>query len=69
MRAPIDEPILQFFQWDHLPAHLARASRPFGLLAYEVVETLPRNTERAEALRLLLKAKDAAVRAVLYKEG
>jgi hypothetical protein len=31
------------------------------------VDTLPRNPERTAALRKLLEAKDAAVRARLYK--
>jgi hypothetical protein len=42
-------------------------SAPFGVLAKQVVENLPRNPERTVALRKLLEAKDAAVRAVLFK--
>jgi hypothetical protein len=57
------EPILQFFQYDHLPANLAAVSQPFAKLAQEIVDTLPRNPERTVALRKLLEAKDAAVRA------
>lgn len=34
---------------------------------HELVNTLPRNPERTVALRKLLEAKDAAVRAVLAK--
>ena len=40
---------------------------PEGLLAGRIVETLPRNPERTVALRKLLEAKDAAVRALLAK--
>jgi hypothetical protein len=65
----VTEPILQFFAWAHLPAHLAAVSRPFGELAQTIVDTLPRNPERTVALRKLLEAKDAAVRAVLFKDS
>jgi hypothetical protein len=61
------EHILQFFQYAHLPAHLAEVSRPFGEHAQRIVDTLPRNPERTVALRKLLEAKDAAVRALLAK--
>lgn len=61
------EHILQFFTYAHLPDKLQEVSRPFTLLAHELVNTLPRNPERTVALRKLLEAKDAAVRAVLAK--
>lgn len=60
------EPILQFFAYKHLPTHLQQTSAPFGALAHNIATTLPRNPERTVALRKLLEAKDAAVRAVLY---
>jgi hypothetical protein len=63
---PLDEPILQFFKWEHLPEHLQSVSRPFGELAERIVLSLPRNAERSVALRKLLEAKDAAVRASLF---
>ncbi len=62
------EPIMQFFAYAHLPAHLQEISAPFGQLAESIVATLPRNPERTVALRKLLEAKDAAVRAKLFKE-
>lgn len=62
------EHIMQFFAWEHLPPHLAEVSKPFGVLATQIVETLPRNPERTVALRKLLEAKDAAVRAALAKD-
>lgn len=62
-----DEPMLQFFAFDHLPKLLQDASRPFCELANEMVETLPRNPERTACLRKLLEAKDCAVRARIYK--
>jgi hypothetical protein len=61
------DPLLQFFKWDHLPAHLQAISRPFGELAMQMVTELPRNPERTVMLRKLLEAKDCAVRAVLFK--
>lgn len=61
------EPILQFFAYAHLPEHLQEISQPFGILAKSIVDQLPRNPERTVALRKLLEAKDAAVRARLYK--
>ena len=63
------EPILQFFEYSHLPEHLQQVSAPFCGLARSIVEGLPRNPERTVALRKLLEAKDAAVRAVLFKES
>ena len=64
----MNEPIMQFFTYEHLPADLREISRPFSQLAREIVATLPRNPERTTALRKLLEAKDCAVRAFIYKE-
>ncbi len=58
---------MQFFTYAHLPPALADVSRPFWVLAAELVQNLPRNAERSVALRKLLEAKDAAVRAKLSK--
>lgn len=63
-----NEPILQFFAFEHLPPELQYVSRDFCNLAYQIVNGLPRNPERTVALRKLLEAKDAAVRAKIYKE-
>ncbi len=75
------EHIMQFFAYEHLPAHLQDVSKPFADLARAIVGDergmpegtsvqfpLPRNPERTVALRKLLEAKDAAVRARLAKE-
>lgn len=59
------EHIMQFFSFAHLPTHLQEISKPFSALAQQIAETLPRNPERTVALRKLLEAKDAAVRAKL----
>ncbi|TXH85400.1 MAG: hypothetical protein E6Q77_00520 [Rhizobium sp.] len=62
--AQLDEdPILRFFHYAHLPEALQARSKPFCDLARTVVETTPRNAERSVALRKLLEAKDAGVRA------
>lgn len=77
------EHILQFFRFDHLPPHLTMVSKPFADLAHAIVlgdnvtesgtvtmgAALPRNPERTVALRKLLEAKDAAVRALVAKPG
>jgi hypothetical protein len=63
------EPMMQFFAYAHLPAHLQEVSKPFGDLAQQMVDTLPRNPERTAGLRKLLEAKDCAVRALLFKGG
>ena len=64
---PPTEHIAQFFAFAHLPPHLAEVSRPFAELADMIVVALPRNPERTVALRKLLEAKDAAVRAKVAK--
>jgi len=61
------EPMLQFFEYAHLPPHLQSISAQFANVAKWVVGELPRNPERTVALRKLLEAKDCAVRAALFK--
>lgn len=63
----MNEPIMRFFTYKHLPVHLQEVSAPFGQLA-EKLMALPRNAERSVALRKLLEAKDAAVRAAMPEE-
>ena len=65
MDTPTRDPILRFFSYKHLPPDLADVSRPFAELAERMFATLPRCAERTVALRKLLEAKDAAVRASL----
>lgn len=62
-----DEQMLQFFAWEHLPAHLQEVSKHFVGIANMMVSSLPRNPERTAGLRKLLEAKDCAVRARLFK--
>ena len=57
--------VLKFFVHEHLPAPLQLVSKPFCELAQVVAETAPNSPETTVALRKLLEAKDAAVRAAL----
>jgi hypothetical protein len=68
MEASPNEPMLQFFQYKHLPEKLQESSKIFCDLAVEIVDKFPRNPERTVALRKLLEAKDAGVRSLLYKQ-
>ncbi len=58
-------PILEYFGYIHLTGDLQTVSMQFAQLARFVIDTVPRNQERTVALRKLLEAKDAAVRAAL----
>ncbi len=60
-----DDPILRYFHYSHLPPALQAMSVNFCNMARIVVSNLPRNAERSVALRKLLEAKDAAVRATV----
>lgn len=57
--------ILRYFHYSHLPPALQARSKPFCDLARQIIDTTARNAERTVALRKLLEAKDAAVRAGL----
>lgn len=58
-------PIMRFFKSEHLPEKLKEVSEPFCELARLVENTIPGSAEKTVALRKILEAKDAAVRAVL----
>lgn len=64
---PEREHIEQFFEYAHLPLHLQEISKPFADHVKHLIRTLPKNPERTVALRKLLEAKDAAIRAKLAK--
>ncbi len=57
--------VLKYFKYDHLPDRLQLISQPFAELAEKVANDAPENQETTVALRKLLEAKDAAVRAQL----
>lgn len=61
--------MLKWFVYTHLPEDLQRVSRPFGELAAEICAVVEPGPERTVALRKLLEAKDAAVRAKLAPGG
>lgn len=58
-------PILEYFQYNHLPQKLHAVSAPFCNLAWRIVRELPPGAETSVALRKLLESKDAAVQAAL----
>jgi len=64
------ERMMKFFAYDHLAKNELRAvSERFHNLAMEVVCNIEPGPERTVALRKLLEAKDAAVRAVIFPGG
>lgn len=58
-------PVLRFFAYEHLPLRLIEVSRPFHDLAHDLARHVAPDPELEVALRKLLEAKDAAVRAAL----
>ncbi len=62
---PAIQHVLKFFSYSHLPPKLQEVSKPFCELAQQVADRAPDNQETTIALRKLLEAKDAAVRAVI----
>lgn len=67
-QAPPDR-MLQWFAYAHLPVPLQETSEPFCRQAERICATLAPGPERTVALRKLLEAKDAAVRATLVPGG
>ena len=61
---PSIDGVVKFFAYAHLPPKLQAVSRPFSDLAF-LIASGPSNAETTVALRKLLEAKDAAVRAAL----
>ena len=61
----MSSPIMKYFAYQHLPAHLQEVSKPIGDLAILMDESLPDGAEKSTGLRKLLEAKDALVRAKL----
>lgn len=60
------EPMLQLFKHMHLRPDIRSVSQPFGVLARQLVATVPRNPERSAALRKLREAKDCACTALIW---
>jgi len=63
------ERMLKWFAYEHLPDSLRAVSRPFSELADVVVALCEPGPKLTTALRKLLEAKDAAVRARLHPGG
>lgn len=58
--------MLKWFKYNHLPPHLQKVSSRFYNVAHIVISEIEAGPERTVALRKLLEAKDAAVRATLH---
>lgn len=56
-------PVLEFFQYSHLPEELQPVSAPFNTIAWKLVKKFADTHELRKALDRLLEAKDASVRA------
>lgn len=56
--------VLRFFEYEHLPEHLQKISRPLHDLAHEMAGTLE-GPQLTNGLNKLLEAKDCFVRAAL----
>lgn len=65
----MNERMLKWFKYSHLTPPLADTSKPFHDLAMQITSSIPSGPERTVALRKLLEAKDAAVRAKLNPGG
>lgn len=65
-----EERMLKWFRWDHLSeADLRAVAYDFAMLALIVVRGIKPGPERTVALRKLLEAKDAAIRALVHPGG
>lgn len=61
----MEERMLKFFEYSHLPGPLQSISQYFHTLAHKLVDQIQPGPERTVALRKLLESKDCAVRAKL----
>lgn len=61
----MSNPIMKYFEYKHLPAHLQEVSKPIGELAHHIDASLPESAEKSAGMRKLLEAKDCFVRARL----
>lgn len=69
MSDPNEERMLKWFEYKHLPEKLQVISSQFSNMAHGIVHLVAPGPERTVALRKLLEAKDAAVRAAVYPGG
>jgi hypothetical protein len=61
----VENPIMQYFDYAHLPEKLQKISKPVGQLADAMNFNLPNGPEKSAGLRKLLEAKDCFVRAAI----
>lgn len=66
---PPEDRMMKWFAFEHLPEHLQGASQAFHGVATVIVKKVEPGPERTVALRKLLEAKDACVRAVVHPGG
>ena len=64
-----EDRMMKWFEFGHLPSHLQDVSQPFHALAAGMCALVEPGPERTVALRKLLEAKDAMVRARLHPGG
>ena len=64
-----EDRMMKWFEYQHLPDHLQVVSIKFYEIACSVCAIVEPGPERTVALRKLLEAKDAAVRAKLNPGG
>jgi len=65
----MEERMLKWFAFDHSPPNLKEVSESFATVAQWIAGEIEPGPERTVALRKLLEAKDAAVRARLHPGG
>jgi hypothetical protein len=61
----MNNPIMRYFAYSHLPEKLREVSKPFADLAVKIDSNIPDSAEKSAGLRKLLEAKDCIVRASL----
>ena len=64
-----EERMMKWFAFGHLPEHLQAVSAKFYDVACSMCALVQSGPERTVALRKLLEAKDAAVRATINPGG
>ena len=64
-----EDRMLKWFAFDHLPEPLKAVSGEFYTIACSLCAIVDPGPERTVAMRKLLEAKDAAVRAKLHSGG
>lgn len=58
-------PIMKYFEYEHLPPHLQKASMDICEIADKLDAIIPDSAEKSAGMRKLLEAKDCFVRAIL----